>query len=124
MAETVQQARRAVDVVAHVGISVAAVAATPAALPHQFGALLLSVNGGSAADVAQRQQTVLKLAVLTELLRPLIGESTDETLKSSTDNSNSSVASSIDTAGAISSRLVRRFAVDAAAQQFSGSRNQ
>jgi hypothetical protein len=120
MAETVQQARRALDVVAHVGISAAAVAAKPAALPHQFGALLLSVNGGSPADAAQRQQTALKLAVLTELPLPLIGDSTDETLTSSTISSSSSTtASSIDTVGAISSRLARHFALDAEAQQFS-----
>jgi hypothetical protein len=123
MAETVQQARRALDVVAHIGSSAAAVAAKPAALPHQFGALLLSVNGGSsAAEVAQRQQTALKLAVLTELPLPLTGDSTDETLTStdtSSSSSSSNVASSIDTAGAISSRLARHFAGDAAAQQFS-----
>eukprot|EP00953_Heterococcus_sp_UTEX-ZZ885_P042294 21503-Heterococcus_DN1.PRE.2 len=123
MAETVQQARRALDVVAHVGSSAAAVAAKPSALPHQFGALLLSINGSSsAADVAQRQQTAIKLAVLTELPLPLTGDSTDETLTSTDSSSNSSsstVTSSIDTAGAISCRLARHFAIDAAAQQFS-----
>jgi hypothetical protein len=123
MAETVQCARRALDVVAHIGSSAAAVAAKPAALPHQFGALLLSVNGGSsAAEVAQRQQTALKLAVVTELPLPLTGDSTDETLTStdtSSSSSSSNVASSIDTAGAISSRLARHIAGDAATQQFS-----